>query len=134
MNGRGGEVEEEIETVYEYTETKKEAQSQAKQEELSQELDPSEDNDLCPHAVYRVADRAIEIEKGYQLQVATWMCDNLTYFKCINAGNLAAAMTSNQTKFGILWQKMSNGKIIGTIESISSENLVPIFLDNFKNV
>jgi hypothetical protein len=62
------------------------------------------------------------------------MCENLTYFKCYNAGILAAAMTSNTTKFGIWWQKMSNGKIIGTIESMSSENLVPIFVDNFKNV
>lgn len=134
VNGRGGEVEEEVETIYEYTETKKEAQTQVKQEELSQALEDLDNNDLCPHAVYRVADKAIEIEKGYQLQVAEWMCDNLTYFKCINAGNLAAAMTSNKTKFGILWQKMSNGKIIGTIESMSSENLVPMCLDNFKNV
>lgn len=135
VNGRGGEIEEEeIETINEYSLTKKEALSQAKQEELSQEPDNSEDNDLCPHAVYRAADKAIEIEKGYQLQVATWMCENLTYFKCVNAGVLAAAMTDNKTKFGFLWQKMSNGKIIGTIESVSSGNLVPMCLDNFKNV
>jgi hypothetical protein len=43
-------------------------------------------------------------------------------------------MTSGKVRYGIAWSSLTNGKISGTIEYGSVDNLVPIFKDNFKNV
>jgi hypothetical protein len=132
IGGRGGEIEEEIETVDDYNTITKTPTGCVPTPVV--ETEEKTDDDLCPHAVYRVADRTVEIDKGYAYQVAEWLCNNLALFSCTNAGLLSAAMTSNKVKYGIYWTVLDNGKISGAIQAGSKESLHPIFKDNFKNV
>ena len=138
VNGRGGDVEEEHETVDDYNAITRAAEPAESTDTklISEPADESEveaEHELCPHAVYRLADKTIEIEKGYSLQVANWLVENIMHFKDHKASAIAAAMSSNKAKYGFFWQKMSNGKVLGTIVSTAT-NLIPICLDNFKNV
>ena len=133
IGGRGGEIEEDTETVDDYNLITKTATG-CVPTPASKPEEKAEDNDLCPHAVYRVADRTVEIDKGYAYLVSKWLCENMAYFKSTNAGLLSAAMDSGKVRYGIAWSTLSNGKINGRIEYGSVDNLVPIFKDNFKNV
>lgn len=135
VGGRGGEIEEDTETVEDYnTITKTPTGITETFSGSDVTAAESDEADLCPHAVYRVADKTVEIDKGCAYQVAAWLCDNLALFSCTNAGLLSAAMTSNKVKYGIYWTVLDNGKISGAIQVGSKDSLHPIFKDNFKNV
>jgi hypothetical protein len=133
VGGRGGEIEEDVETVDDYNTITK-TPTGFVPTPVSEPAGEVADDDLCPHAVYRAVDRTVEIDKGYAYLVSKWLCENIAYFKCTNAGLLSAAMTSGKVRYGIAWSSLTNGKISGTIEYGSVDNLVPIFEDNFKNV
>lgn len=133
VGGRGGEIEEDVETVDDYNTITK-TPTGCVPTSISESAVEVTDDDLCPHAVYRAVDRTVEIDKGYAYLVSKWLCENIAYFKCTNAGLLSTAMTSGKVRYGIAWSSLTNGKISGTIEYGSVDNLVPIFEDNFKNV
>lgn len=132
IGGRGGEIEEETETVDDYNTITKTPTGCVPTP--AAEPEEKADDDLCPHAVYRAVDRTVEIDKGYAYLVSKWLCENIAYFRRTNAGLLSTAMNSDKVRYGIAWSTLSNGKITGRIEYGSVDNLVPIFKDNFKNV
>lgn len=134
IGGRGGDIEEDIETIGDYNTITKTPTGCVPDPISEPEAKEAENADLCPHAVYRAVDRTVEIDKGYAYLVSKWLCENIAYFKCTNAGLLSAAMTSGKVRYGIAWSSLTNGKVSGKIEYGSVDNLVPIFKDNFVNV